>query len=896
MLAGAILACYPAANSAVIEFTDLENLATQTGGSINSDGDTLKWADGTDTNIYDFLPNISGSAITLDVGANDVVLGGPSEKQFGSANMTITKTGEGMLTITQRTPTAVNLVIDEGIVRLDRDNAWGTLIGKAQVNAGTELQLWNGQANGWSRGGGLSEIMLDGGILRTGNDEGNTTGGNLMYTTVIMKNGGQFIGDNSVKMAAGTKFIVTDNTETTISSSNDSELLLTKDNVNMENPNEQAPTFQVDGGSTLTITARLGGAGMLVKTGEGKLVLTGNKSYSGGTIINGGELEVIGGGDFGVIRGLITVNDGGQLTLNGGDVLGFQDSYACGTFWINQGGIVNFATANNQTFQTRTITLNGGSLTGVSGSSLDLWDSSIHATADSTISEIQLKLRGDNGKNDNKIIVDEGAVLTISSQIVDSSNATALVKTGKGTLLLTNSGNSYSQETIVQEGVLQLHRESSGSTAMVRGDITVHSGAKLEALLGDVFGWSATPGNLNLLEDGILEFSNTTGSITVGSDRVDDYGMVINMKSGSRITGAGEANLFNTKIVVENTRGDAAVIDTANLKVRPNNRDVVFSVQGLDGALENAPDLIVQTSLANYGDQVFTKEMVKEGDGVMALTGTNTYGAATHVKEGTLMVGNGGATGTLGTNNVIVDQNARLVVNRSNEYTLTNTVSGGGSLSHIGTGTTTLGNANTYTGGTILSHGKLVAAHADALGTGDVTISGGILNVSVPTLNIGGNVSMTGGSIIFDPREPASGLGRAQGTARMNLMGDFVLGGTASVQLDMYAANDYDYIKCMGSGTFTLADTASLVINVLWEINDTSTFNIDEFFVDFNSLNIDYNLVSITGYDASTWSASIANDGTVSFADISNIPEPSSAALIGLAALGLTLRRRKSAS
>src|ERR1700736_6236238 len=76
----------------------------------------------------------------------------------------------------------------------------------------------------------------------------------------------------------------------------------------------------------------------------------------------------------------------------------------------------------------------------------------------------------------------------------------------------------------------------------------------------------------------------------------------------------------------------------------------------------------------------------KTGDGVLALTGENTYLGGTTISAGTLQIGNGGTTGSIVGD---VTNNGSLVFNRSDVVSFSGNISGTGSLSQLGNGTQT---------------------------------------------------------------------------------------------------------------------------------------------------------------------------------------------------------------
>ncbi|EDI1200083.1 hypothetical protein CC980_22970, partial [Salmonella enterica subsp. enterica serovar Agona] len=66
-----------------------------------------------------------------------------------------------------------------------------------------------------------------------------------------------------------------------------------------------------------------------------------------------------------------------------------------------------------------------------------------------------------------------------------------------------------------------------------------------------------------------------------------------------------------------------------------------------------------------------------------------------------------------------VTDNATLELNTGGDFD--NAISGSGQVVKSGDETLTLSGANSYTGGTTISGGTLVASNVEALGTGDIT-------------------------------------------------------------------------------------------------------------------------------------------------------------------------------
>ena len=90
-------------------------------------------------------------------------------------------------------------------------------------------------------------------------------------------------------------------------------------------------------------------------------------------------------------------------------------------------------------------------------------------------------------------------------------------------------------------------------------------------------------------------------------------------------------------------------------------------------------------------------------------------------------------------------------------------ISGTGSVSQIGSGSTTLTAANTYSGGTLLSAGELIAGNISALGTGVLTVAA---NAAGTTLDNTAAATILANAIVLNPSANLTVAGSQSADAR----------------------------------------------------------------------------------------------------------------------------------
>ncbi len=203
--------------------------------------------------------------------------------------------------------------------------------------------------------------------------------------------------------------------------------------------------------------------------------------------------------------------------------------------------------------------------------------------------------------------------------------------------------------------------------------------------------------------------------------------------------------------------------------------------------------------------------LTKYGSGSLTITGTNTYQNGTTVSEGTLQVGNGGTTGTLGSGNVT--NNASLAFNRSDALTVSGAISGTGTLVQAGTGTTILAGNNSYSGPTLLSAGTLVFSNSGAQ-----TLAGTISGSGALTLAGAGMTTLTG-SNTYSAGTMVTGTGGIAAAGGTNLGTGTLTFTTQGRAMNLTAANGvFNNAIVLASGSGTTSLRAQQIVS-------TNTFN-----------------------------------------------------------------------
>jgi autotransporter-associated beta strand protein len=133
----------------------------------------------------------------------------------------------------------------------------------------------------------------------------------------------------------------------------------------------------------------------------------------------------------------------------------------------------------------------------------------------------------------------------------------------------------------------------------------------------------------------------------------------------------------------------------------------------------NPHGVIVNNNTLNYtftgvGNITGTGSFLKEGTNSLIVANSgNSFNGGINLQQGTLQIGNGGTTGDLGAS-ALVNQGT-LALNRSDTFTLANTVSGPGNITKAGAGAAIVSISGNNTGAVSVNGGTLLIAPVGAI-------------------------------------------------------------------------------------------------------------------------------------------------------------------------------------
>jgi len=680
------------------------------------------------------LENVSQTVAKLDGVAGSSLVIGP----FSSLNVNSTAGGTFAGTISG-VMGSINKMNTDTLTLTGTANTYGgpTIITAGTLNVASiaDFGVNSSLGNRLADQGGDVGILFRGGTLKyTGSTPQSTNRGIRLSTT-----GGGGIIDASGSVSTATLSFTAATTADFFEFSGSRGLTLTGTNT---------------GANTFNIAIGAAGTTNFAKSGTGTWFLTNTaNSYNGVTYLQGGILNVASFSDFGV-----------------NSTLGNRASDAASNVGILfQGGTLQYTGSTPQSTNRgiRVSTTGGGGTIDASGS---VSTATLSFTAATTADFFE------NGGARGLIFTGTNTgANTFNIAMGDAGGVTNIAKNGPGTWVF-SSNNTYGGFTNVNAGILRITNSAAlgvgsfsattkttvaaGATLEMVGNLTIPEHFHIQGTgMGGVGAIHSVSGTTSLTQNIAFDANTTIG---VDADTVTCTGIVYQDTGANSLTkiGAGILVLSGT-----NTYGGATIITAGTFQLGAGSTTGSITAAGVtdnSAFVINRSDTITQGT--NFGLITGSGSFAQSGPGTTILTGANTYAGTTTITSGTLQLGSGGTTGSLVTTSTI-SNNGNLTIKRSDSVTQGThfgAMSGAGSFTQAGTGTTTL-NASTYSGNTTVSAGTLIISNNSNSTFDDastVTIAAGaVLNLPNAATDIVASLVINGTALpngVYSASSPAT--------------------------------------------------------------------------------------------------------------------------------------------
>jgi fibronectin-binding autotransporter adhesin len=791
-----------------------------TGSGLNANGtvvfnqlnQTLAALNGNGTGILR-LSNVSGTALTVNGGT----FAGSIQNGVGATGRLIVDNGTFTLSGTNNTYTGGTTVNSSGILLVTGSLAGGTALldnGAVTFSQNQVISTLNGtnptssltltgatltvNAGGAYAGvvTGTGALSVTSGIL-TLNGINDYTGGTTVGGTGTLNIGfGGSLATSGVGLTDNRTVVFNQPTQAlpALNGTNSAATLTLN-----------GTALNVSGGGSFAGAAS--GTGSLTVSG-GSLILSGTNTYTGGTFVSDGTLNLGASGALPANRA-VTVNGGtlniatfspttGAVILSDGTISGSTGTLTGTSYGLQNGsisaklagtgviltkttpGIVTLSGANTFTggvvltdgtlninnataVGTGPLTVTGGTLDSTAGSvtltnnNAQNWngDFTFTGTNDLNLGTGNVTLNA----NRQVTIGGSGGILTVGGAI--SGNTFGLTKAGTGTLSLA-AVNTYSGGTTVSGGLLNVTGSLLAGSDLTVGALGAANFVNADQTLGAVANANTAASSLN--------FSANSGTVTLAS-----------------LTGLGDTNFASNATITGQFSSGAATINGVGTFGTVasgilNLNGATASIGTLDGGTIHLATTALTVDSGNTSGAISgaNGSLTKATAGTLFLSGANTYGGGTNLQGGTLNFTNGslgtagavtfgGGTLQYGSGNT-QDLSARVANigtgitavfdTNGNDVSFATGLAGAatGAVTKTGNGMLTLAGTNTYGGQTTVNDGTLRIGDGSngSLSTTSASIASGAMleydtailtNSSLNGLNGAGELKVTQGTV-----------------------------------------------------------------------------------------------------------------------------------------------------
>ena len=414
-------------------------------------------------------------------------------------------------------------------------------------------------------------------------------------------------------------------------------------------------TLVLNPGADAALGGAISGNGTVRKEGVSMAALSGSSSYTGGTVVNGGTLQVRNNRALGdpVASPSITVSDGASLDLTSSELFDYaQPIVISGVGYNGAGALTKSALGNQNGMAIRSLTLGtDATIGGVANARIDIgrgdWvyppepSAAIHLDGQghtlSLVGGIYLGILA-GAQNLPEIILNAGTLVAPHN---NNSLGEATITLNGGTLSPWGPDHIFPNPLNINSGFI----DNQGFHHTYYGPVQVNGPVQVSALFPGNGGGGNITFNGNISGTGTI---TKVGGYTVllGANNGGFAGTYDNEESNTFFTsdtaGSAQANWVlnngnlacymagNRTIQLGSLRGSGGTI--GNNLASPAEGQATFAI-GAIGDYTTFAGQIIDTFY-----QAGTVAITKTGLGVLTLTGNNTYTGPTTVSQGTLEV------------------------------------------------------------------------------------------------------------------------------------------------------------------------------------------------------------------------------------------------------------------